>query len=253
MARLAESSDQRYRALVESSRGLICTHDLAGILLSVNPAAADRLGYPADELIGRSLGDFLAPSVRAQFPQYLDRIGHAASDQGLMLVVTRDGEERIEETARIAREAENVVAVKVASGANIRRYEQVLRGMRALPRPVSVLATSSLFQHFITGADGALTGFANFAPDFCVNLFNAVREGNLDRARELHEINWALEAAVYKAPNVYKHSRYKVAAFFAGLMNNFIVRPPQVPVPEGEVKLIHDAMVKLGMVKRPPL
>lgn len=95
MARLAESSDQRYRALVESSRGLICTHDLAGILLSVNPAAADRLGYPADELIGRSLGDFLAPSVRAQFPQYLDRVGHASSDQGLMLVVTRDGEERI--------------------------------------------------------------------------------------------------------------------------------------------------------------
>jgi PAS domain S-box-containing protein len=95
VARLAESSDQRYRALVESSRGLICTHDLAGILLSVNPAAADRLGYPADELIGRSLGDFLAPSVRAQFPQYLDRVGHASSDQGLMLVVTRDGEERI--------------------------------------------------------------------------------------------------------------------------------------------------------------
>ena len=95
MARLAQSSDQRYRALVESSRGLICTHDLAGILLSVNPAAADRLGYPADQLVGRSLGDFLAPSVRAQFPQYLDRIGHASSDQGLMLVVTRDGEERI--------------------------------------------------------------------------------------------------------------------------------------------------------------
>jgi PAS domain S-box-containing protein len=95
VARIVESSDQRYRALVESSRGLICTHDLAGILLSVNPAAADRLGYTADELVGRSLGDFLAPSVRAQFPQYLDRIGHSSGDQGLMLVVTRDGEERI--------------------------------------------------------------------------------------------------------------------------------------------------------------
>jgi len=95
VTRLAESSDQRYRALVESSRGLICTHDLAGILLSINPAAADRLGYAADELVGRSLCDLLAPSVRAQFPQYLDRIGHASSDQGLMLVVTRDGEERI--------------------------------------------------------------------------------------------------------------------------------------------------------------
>jgi 4-hydroxy-tetrahydrodipicolinate synthase len=155
------------------------------------------------------------------------------------------------ETAiRIAREVANVVAVKVASGANIRRYEQVLRGMRALPRPISVLATSSLFQHFVTGADGALTGFANFAPQFCVDLFRAVKGGNLDRARELHEVNWALEAAVYKAPNVYKHSRYKVAAYFAGLMDNFLVRAPQVPVPEGEVKLIHDAMEKLAMLQR---
>ena len=151
---------------------------------------------------------------------------------------------------RIAREIDAVVAVKVASGANIRRYEQVLRGMRALPRRVSVLATSSLFQHFVTGADGALTGFANFAPEFCVDLFNAVRDGNLEQARKLHEINYALEAAVYKSPNVYKHSRYKVAAYFAGLLDNMLVRPPQVPVPEGEVKLIRDAMEKLGWLKR---
>jgi 4-hydroxy-tetrahydrodipicolinate synthase len=155
-----------------------------------------------------------------------------------------------ETTVRIARSVDSVVAVKVASGANIRRYEQVLRGMRALPRHVSVLATSSLFQHFITGADGALTGFANFAPEFCCNLFKAVMDGDLDEARQLHQINWELEAAVYKAPNVYKHSRYKVAAYFAGLMDNFLVRAPQLPVPEGEVKLVHDAMEKLGMLKR---
>lgn len=155
-----------------------------------------------------------------------------------------------ETAVRIAREVDSVVAVKVASGANIRRYEQVLRGMRALSRHVSVLATSSLFQHFVTGADGALTGFANFAPEFCVNLFNAVKEGPLQRARELHEVNYALEAAIYKAPNVYKHSRYKVAAYFAGLLDNMLVRAPQIPVPEGEVKLIRDAIEKLGMLKR---
>jgi len=90
-----DPSERRYRALVESSRGLICTHDLSGVLLSVNRAAAERLGYAAEELVGRSLEDLLAPSVRSQFPQYLDRIGHAPSDEGLMLVVTRDGEERI--------------------------------------------------------------------------------------------------------------------------------------------------------------
>ena len=91
----AEPSLQRYRELVEQSRGLICTHDLAGVLLSVNRAAADRLGYAPDELIGRSLGDLLAPAVQHLFPEYLARIQRAATDEGLMLVVTRDGDERI--------------------------------------------------------------------------------------------------------------------------------------------------------------
>ena len=90
-----ELSPQRYRELVEQSRGLICTHDLAGVLLSVNRAGAERLGYTSDELVGRSLGDLLAPTVRHLFPEYLARIQRAASDEGLMLVVTREGEERI--------------------------------------------------------------------------------------------------------------------------------------------------------------
>ncbi len=90
-----ELSPQRYRELVEQSRGLICTHDLAGVLLSVNRAAAERLGYTPDELVGRSMGDLLAPPVRHLFPEYLARIRRDATDEGLMLVVTRDGDERI--------------------------------------------------------------------------------------------------------------------------------------------------------------
>jgi PAS domain S-box-containing protein len=90
-----EPSPQHYRELVQQSRGLICTHDLAGVLLSVNRAAADRLGYAPEDLIGRSLRDLLAPGVRHLFSQYLDRIRQSASDEGLMLVVTRAGDERI--------------------------------------------------------------------------------------------------------------------------------------------------------------
>ncbi|HSL50592.1 MAG TPA: PAS domain S-box protein [Candidatus Deferrimicrobiaceae bacterium] len=95
MPRIIDPSAQRYRDLVEQSRGLICTHDLAGVLLSVNRAAADRLGYAPEDLVGRSLGDLLAPAVRHLFPQYLDRIQRTSSDEGLVVVVTRAGEERI--------------------------------------------------------------------------------------------------------------------------------------------------------------
>lgn len=95
LTRVVDSADARYRELVEAGRGLICTHDLAGTLLSVNRAAADRLGYAPEDMVGRSLAEFLAPSVRPMFGQYLDRIAHQPSDEGLMLVVSRAGEERI--------------------------------------------------------------------------------------------------------------------------------------------------------------
>jgi PAS domain S-box-containing protein len=89
-----EESD-RYRALVEASRALICVHDLDGYLLSVNPAAAQCLGYTPSDLVGTNLRDLLSPSVRHLFAEYLKRIRDVEADEGLMRVVTRSGEERI--------------------------------------------------------------------------------------------------------------------------------------------------------------
>src|SRR5579864_5244786 len=39
-------SQIRFRDLVEQSLGLICTHDLDGVLLSINPAAAHASSCP---------------------------------------------------------------------------------------------------------------------------------------------------------------------------------------------------------------
>ena len=57
-------SERRYRELVEYSLGLICTHDLAGTILSINPAAAESRGYRRHDGIGRNLADFLQPHNR---------------------------------------------------------------------------------------------------------------------------------------------------------------------------------------------
>src|SRR5262245_66668974 len=88
--KLEEDSGQRYRALVESTRALICIHDLEGNLLSVNPAAAQCLGYTPGDLVGTNLRDLLSPSVRHLFAEYLKRIRDVEADVGLMRVVTRD-------------------------------------------------------------------------------------------------------------------------------------------------------------------
>jgi len=88
-------SERRYRELVEYSLGLICTHDLTGTILSINPAAAESLGYRCDDGIGRNLADFLQPDKRHLFPDYLRRIQQHGRDAGLMKVVARSGAVRV--------------------------------------------------------------------------------------------------------------------------------------------------------------
>ncbi|MGD2176797.1 MAG: PAS domain S-box protein, partial [Anaerolineae bacterium] len=87
--------EERFRDLVEHSFDLICTHDLQGRLLSVNPAAERISGYTAEQLVGTNLRDFLAPQVRDQFGDYLAEIEGKGESSGLMRVVTSSGEQRI--------------------------------------------------------------------------------------------------------------------------------------------------------------
>lgn len=56
----------------------------------MNPAAARALGYEAYSAPGRNLVDFLAPSARKHFPDYLRRVLERGQDSGSMLVVARD-------------------------------------------------------------------------------------------------------------------------------------------------------------------
>jgi two-component system NtrC family sensor kinase len=92
--RLRES-ERRYRHLVENSQGLICTHTLDGTLLSVNPAAAQLLGYQPEQIVGRNLREFLAPAVQPPFGDYLERIRQGGTDNGLLRLITKMGDERV--------------------------------------------------------------------------------------------------------------------------------------------------------------
>lgn len=91
---LGESED-RYRDLVENSHDLICTHDLGGRVLSVNPWAARVLGYEPSALIGMNVRDGLTPEHRDEFEEYLRNITRDGFAKGVMLVHTANGDRRI--------------------------------------------------------------------------------------------------------------------------------------------------------------
>ena len=88
------ASERRYRELVENSPGFICMHNLDGILLSVNPAAAAALGYDRTQMIGTPLSDFLAAPSKPFLSPYLDKLRTESSADGTMRVLTSGGSER---------------------------------------------------------------------------------------------------------------------------------------------------------------
>jgi PAS domain S-box-containing protein len=97
--RLAENalleSEDRYRDLVDNSHELICTHDLQGRIISVNPWAARVLGYPQQTLIGLNVRDGLLPENRGEFEDYLREIKTKGFARGTMKVRTSRGETRL--------------------------------------------------------------------------------------------------------------------------------------------------------------
>jgi two-component system cell cycle sensor histidine kinase/response regulator CckA len=94
---LADARQQQrlYRELFENSLGLMCIHDLNGVISVVNPAAARSLGFSPEEGVGSNMRNFLAPPVRPLFDDYLERMRLNGSDSGLMRLRARDGGERI--------------------------------------------------------------------------------------------------------------------------------------------------------------
>ncbi|HEX6716297.1 MAG TPA: PAS domain S-box protein [Pyrinomonadaceae bacterium] len=88
-------SEDRYRDLVDNSHELICTHDLEGRVLSVNPWASRALGYPQERLIGINIRDGLLPEYRSQFDDYMRTVITEGSARGVMKVRTSTGETRL--------------------------------------------------------------------------------------------------------------------------------------------------------------
>jgi PAS domain S-box-containing protein len=91
---LRESED-RYRDLVDNSHELICTHDLEGRVISVNPWASRVLGYPQYSLIGMNIRDGLLPEYRDQFDAYIETVKTQGSARGVMKIRTATGEVRL--------------------------------------------------------------------------------------------------------------------------------------------------------------
>lgn len=106
-----------------------------------------------------------------------------------------------------------------------------------------------LLASILEGADGALVGFAGYAPDLIVDLVTAGMAGDLAGARAAQAKVERLSRIIYRfgEPSSNAHQRMKTALALQGLFPTSTVRPPLRPLPEEEIDQIRTQLIEAGV------
>jgi 4-hydroxy-tetrahydrodipicolinate synthase len=153
-----------------------------------------------------------------------------------------------ENLVKICDEIDNIIAIKDWSN-NITVYEDNYRSLKALNKEISVLTSfsKSLLATLCIGADGILSGHGSLIADLQVELFNAVKEGNLNIARAVAERIYPLVKLFYSEPFLDGHNRMKEANAMLGRIEEAYVRPPLQPISDREREIIRRVITESGL------
>ncbi|MEK6279502.1 MAG: 4-hydroxy-tetrahydrodipicolinate synthase [Acidobacteriota bacterium] len=146
-------------------------------------------------------------------------------------------------TLRLARDCENIVAVKEASG----NLSQIMEILRDRPEGFRVLSGDDAITlpMIAMGADGLISVASNEAPEMMSRMVSLALDGNWDEARELHYRLLALMEV-----NFIESSPGPVKAGLA--MMNLIgenYRLPLVPIEEKSRARLREVLAELGLLK----
>ena len=140
---------------------------------------------------------------------------------------------------RLARDVENIVAVKEASG----KYAQISEIIAGAPEGFSVLSGNDdeTLSLMATGAAGVISVASNVAPKEMVQLTKAMLAGRLEEARPLHHRLFPLMKNLFVESNP---GPAKYACAKLGLMQN-VLRLPLVPVTPATEAIINKTLAEL--------
>jgi 4-hydroxy-tetrahydrodipicolinate synthase len=105
-----------------------------------------------------------------------------------------------------------------------------------------------LLPTLLEAADGALVGFAGFAPELIVELVHAALDGELARAKLAQQRVAPLARLIYNfgEPGCQAHQRMKVAHWLLGRFPSPQFRRPVRPLPTQEVERIRFELREIG-------
>ena len=130
------TSESRYRQLVESSLGFICTHDLQGVLASVNAHACETLGYATEELVGTPLRNYIDAQHLADYDAYFNALQQEPErdHQGRFFLRGKSGQLCIVAYRNKVSQFPNVPPFVLSHGIDITEQTQAEEELSALTR-----------------------------------------------------------------------------------------------------------------------
>ncbi|MEA5260031.1 PAS domain S-box protein [Arcicella aquatica] len=182
-------SEEEHRGFFENSQGLMCTHDLEGSFLTVNPAGAALLGYTTDEFLTKSLFDITPERTRDKIQRYLESIAVNHSYKGLVKVVHKNGSFRTWLSNNVL--AELLDGRKYVIGNSVDMTERIKMERELISAKVSAERNAHAkdvflanMSHEIRTPMNAITGFANLLKETKLDSEQKEFVSNINTAAE---------------------------------------------------------------------
>ncbi|WPQ36633.1 dihydrodipicolinate synthase family protein [Achromobacter xylosoxidans] len=137
---------------------------------------------------------------------------------------------------------------------DMNKYARDIQALRDADASKAMLTCHDeyLLASMVQDVDGALVGFATFIPQLIIDLWEAVKAGDLKRAQAVQALITPLKDAVYGAgePTGEAHARMKAGMYLAGVLESAAVRPPTEAPGAAEMDALRAALAKAELLAR---
>ncbi|MNI51268.1 N-acetylneuraminate lyase [compost metagenome] len=137
---------------------------------------------------------------------------------------------------------------------DMNKYARDIQSLRDADASKAILTCHDeyLLASMVQGVDGALVGFATFIPQLIIDLWDAVKAGDLKRAQQVQALITPLKDAVYGGgePTGEAHARMKAGMYLAGVLESATVRPPTEAPNDADMQALRTALTGAGLLAR---
>ncbi|MGQ0571929.1 MAG: dihydrodipicolinate synthase family protein [Armatimonadota bacterium] len=214
--------------------------------------ARDAKAAGADALLVFPIPTFFGRPLYPEIPYEYHRAIARAVDLPIILFQLQPALGGVEYTAEAMERLltiDNVVAIKEASF-DAMKFVQMRSILNQAPRRITLLTGNDNFicHSFVLGAEGALIGFGTLATAMQVRMIEVARRRDWEEAFRLSGIVQPLADVIFAPPVPNYRARTKEALRMLGVIDNVAVRPPLLPISEGERDRVRRALEAAGLL-----